>query len=168
MNPLQERYADLVEVIANDPALLGLWQEFQNSLTDENRKHFEDYRSSPDKRALPVEELTPHQMEAYFIVYHFLSQDQQEMAKAVIGKPLSFSAIYGRVAELDDLLQPAGNQTDQNTPTDPAIRSLQGVIDHARQETIYLIFDLEATKRENRYFRQLLETRRHRKRDDDA
>ena len=40
------------------------------------------------------------------------------------------------------------------------------LIDHLRLQVNYMAFDLEATRRENRYLRQMLETRRRSDRDD--
>jgi len=45
--------------------------------------------------------------------------------------------------------------------------SLEECLDYLRVLTKYVAFDLEATRRENRYLRQMLETRPHRDRDED-
>jgi hypothetical protein len=39
--------------------------------------------------------------------------------------------------------------------------SLEETMNHLRLQTKYLMFDLEATRRENRYLRQMLENRNH-------
>jgi hypothetical protein len=44
--------------------------------------------------------------------------------------------------------------------------SLQTALDHLRLQVKYLLFDLEATRRENRYLRQMLESRHRRDVDD--
>lgn len=44
--------------------------------------------------------------------------------------------------------------------------SLEGFLDQVRLQVKYLVFDLEATRRENRYLRQMLESRNKRDRDD--
>ena len=49
----------------------------------------------------------------------------------------------------------------ENTETEDSIRILEL---HVK----YLMFDLEATRRENKYLRQLLESRRRPRRDDDS
>lgn len=40
--------------------------------------------------------------------------------------------------------------------------SLDSSVDHLRLQVKYLLFDLEATRRENRYLRQMLESRHRR------
>ncbi len=42
-------------------------------------------------------------------------------------------------------------------------QSVDEVMDHLRLQVKYLVFDLEATRRENRYLRQMLENRNRRK-----
>ena len=42
---------------------------------------------------------------------------------------------------------------------DPASSRLEDSMDYLRLQIKYLLFDLEATRRENRYLRQLLENR---------
>ena len=44
--------------------------------------------------------------------------------------------------------------------------SPNGCVDHLRLQIKYLLFDLEATRRENRYLRQMLESRHKRDTDD--
>ncbi len=46
-------------------------------------------------------------------------------------------------------------------------QSVDEVMDHLRLQVKYLVFDLEATRRENRYLRQMLENR-NRRRDRDS
>jgi hypothetical protein len=41
----------------------------------------------------------------------------------------------------------------------PSGRSIEELLDHVRLQTKYLMFDLEATRRENRYLRQMLARR---------
>jgi hypothetical protein len=43
------------------------------------------------------------------------------------------------------------------TPT-PS-KTSEGLLDHIRLQSKYLLFDLEATRRENRYLREMLERR---------
>lgn len=42
-------------------------------------------------------------------------------------------------------------------------QTVEEVIDHLRLQVKYLVFDLEATRRENRYLRQMLENRNRRR-----
>ncbi len=42
-------------------------------------------------------------------------------------------------------------------------QTVDEVMDHLRLQVKYLVFDLEATRRENRYLRQMLENRNRRK-----
>lgn len=44
--------------------------------------------------------------------------------------------------------------------------AVDGSLDHLRLQIKYILFDLEATRRENRYLRQMLETRHKRDVDD--
>jgi hypothetical protein len=44
--------------------------------------------------------------------------------------------------------------------------AVDGSLDHLRLQIKYLLFDLEATRRENRYLRQMLESRHKRDVDD--
>jgi hypothetical protein len=44
--------------------------------------------------------------------------------------------------------------------------SVETCLDHLRLQVKYLLFDLEATRRENRYLRQMLESRHKRDLDD--
>ena len=46
--------------------------------------------------------------------------------------------------------------------------SIEEAFEHLRVLTKYLVFDLEATRRENRYLRQMLESRLQRDRDQDG
>jgi len=87
---------------------------------------------------------------------------------------MSEVTIKERLAELDDLLSASpflkskANQ-DNNPLHQPARTSqqtLEQAIDGIKLKVHYLVFDLEATKRENQYLRQMLEIRRPRKRDD--
>ena len=41
----------------------------------------------------------------------------------------------------------------------PVNRSLEDMLDHVRLQAKYVMFDLEATRRENRYLREMLERR---------
>ena len=43
----------------------------------------------------------------------------------------------------------------------PEKRTAEEIIDSLRVQVKYLLFDLEATRRENRYLRRMLETRSH-------
>ena len=61
--------------------------------------------------------------------------------------------------------KPASAEPDQATcqPEGGAAETtLAEALDHLRLQLKYLLFDLDATKRENRYLRQLLDSRRKR------
>lgn len=73
-------------------------------------------------------------------------------------------AIRDRLKELEEALagstvpEPghAGVYLPENSRSEP---SVDDVFDHIRLQIRYLAFDLEATRRENRYLRQMLEHR---------
>jgi hypothetical protein len=71
-----------------------------------------------------------------------------------------------RVVELAETLaataSPTYTRASQGTyQSEPvfANKGLEDLLDHVRLQTKYLMFDLEATRRENRYLRQMLERR---------
>ncbi len=73
-----------------------------------------------------------------------------------------------RVAELVEALrQPpklSGPRASQGSYASqvPAISGdTEELLDHVRLQVKYLLFDLEATRRENRYLREMLERRSH-------
>ncbi|MBL7220517.1 MAG: hypothetical protein ISS69_10415 [Phycisphaerae bacterium] len=83
--------------------------------------------------------------------------------------------IKERLAELNDLLATSPFLADSNEQsgsgtylpgTLTANQNLGQTIDTVRMRIRYLVFDLEATKRENQYLRQMLEIRRPNKKDD--
>ena len=83
--------------------------------------------------------------------------------------------IRERLAELNDLLATSPFLADSNDQSDGGTylpgtqttsQNLGQAIDTARLRIRYLVFDLEATKRENQYLRQMLEIRRPKKKDD--
>ena len=85
--------------------------------------------------------------------------------------------IRERLAELNDLLATSPFLTDSNeqselgtylSGTTATSHVLDEAIDTARLRIRYLVFDLEATKRENQYLRQMLEIRKPKRKDDKA
>jgi len=83
--------------------------------------------------------------------------------------------IKERLAELNDLLATSPFLADSNEQsssgtylpgTQTSNQNLGQTIDTVRMRIRYLVFDLEATKRENQYLRQMLELRRPNKKDD--
>ena len=89
------------------------------------------------------------------------------------------AAVRERLAELTELLNASpfpGQPPDQHGlyVSDAACthRTTEEIMDNIRMRVRYLVFDLEATRRENRYLRQMIETRRQRRhgdqQDDDA
>lgn len=83
--------------------------------------------------------------------------------------------IRERLAELNDLLATSPFLADSKGQNDSGTylssaqttnQNLGEIIDTARLRIRYLVFDLEATKRENQYLRQMLEIRRPRRKDD--
>lgn len=57
------------------------------------------------------------------------------------------------------LLQIANEQRDNQKKLKNSLRSLQESLDYLRISVKYLMFDLEATRRENTYLKRLLEER---------
>lgn len=83
--------------------------------------------------------------------------------------------IRERLAELNDLLATSpflvnsDGQDDSGSylsSTQTTNQNLGQAIDTARLRICYLVFDLEATKRENQYLRQMLEIRKPKRKDD--
>lgn len=84
--------------------------------------------------------------------------------------------------QLDSLPSPAKEQiqqlaaetTDRHKRMRKTVTELQDSLDYLRLSIKYLVFDLEATRRENQYLRKLLDTRHHdrsereRRHDDDG
>jgi hypothetical protein len=70
-----------------------------------------------------------------------------------------------KLLELSEAMSAYGDaEAKGNPPTDGTYMSdhslrLEDVVDQLRLQTKYLIFDLEASRRENRYLRQMLEMR---------
>ncbi|MCD6303906.1 MAG: hypothetical protein J7M21_02970 [Planctomycetes bacterium] len=71
-----------------------------------------------------------------------------------------------RLHELAEVLSqaPAGGQSSAKTSFSaqvppPITRNIGELLDHIRLRVKYVVFDLEATRRENRYLRQMLERR---------
>lgn len=80
------------------------------------------------------------------------------------------TAVRERLAELAELLDTSpflGETRDQHglyvSDAASAHGTTEDVMDSIRTQVRYLVFDLEATRRENRYLRQMLETRRQRR-----
>ena len=72
-----------------------------------------------------------------------------ELSDTLLASP-TFGATNVSVSSSDGIYLPA--------ETDKAVE-LEGCIDQLRLQMKYLLFDLEATKRENRYLRQMLQGR---------
>jgi hypothetical protein len=76
------------------------------------------------------------------------------------------AAIKKRLEELESALTTIPGEAGKVKQDDICIHlgtgeqaSVEEVLDHLRLEVKYLLFDLEATKRENGYLRRMLETR---------
>lgn len=61
-------------------------------------------------------------------------------------------------AEREKLATLAKETQDRHTQLKKSITSLQDSLDWLRLSVKYLVFDLEATRRENQYLRQMLES----------
>lgn len=64
-------------------------------------------------------------------------------------------------AERPKLAQLAGETQARHQKMKKTIAELQESLDHLRLSVKYLVFDLEATRRENKYLRNLLESRQN-------
>lgn len=62
-------------------------------------------------------------------------------------------------SERPKIAQLAGETQARHQKMRKTIAELQDSLDHLRLSVKYLVFDLEATRRENKYLRNLLETR---------
>ena len=92
-------------------------------------------------------------------------------------KNMTEAIIRERLAELNDLLATSPFLVDSNEQSELGTylsgsrttkQVLGEAIDTARLRIRYLVFDLEATKRENQYLRQMLEIRKPKRKDDKA
>jgi len=99
----------------------------------------------------------------------------EEVLTAPEDNTMTEAIIRERLAELNDLLSTSPFLADSNETDDTGIylssarttnQALGQVIDTVRMRIRYLVFDLEATKRENQYLRQMLEIRRPKRKDD--
>jgi hypothetical protein len=90
-------------------------------------------------------------------------------------KNMTEAIIRERLAELNDLLATSPFLTDSNEQSELGTylsgsratgQVLGEAIDTARLRIRYLVFDLEATKRENQYLRQMLDIRKPKRKDD--
>ena len=88
------------------------------------------------------------------------------------------AAIWRRIRELSEIISAAplsgAKKTNPNSKDGvyqseilPQCQSVEEALDQLRLQTKYLLFDLEATRRENRYLRQMLDTRFQKPRDED-
>ncbi|MEI7836717.1 MAG: hypothetical protein WCK05_09950 [Planctomycetota bacterium] len=82
------------------------------------------------------------------------------------------ASIRGKVEELLQMVGhpwPNGKSSDEgvyvSVETDPAEPTDEG-LDRLRLQVKYLVFDLEATRRENRYLRMMLDSRNRRPKKD--
>jgi len=63
-------------------------------------------------------------------------------------------------AKLTDLMQQLAHDTrDRHARMKKTVTELQDSLDYLRLSIKYLVFDLEATRRENQYLRKLLDSR---------
>lgn len=81
----------------------------------------------------------------------------RELSGIISAAPLS-GASKGKVPSNDGVYQ---------SEILPECRSVEEALDQLRLQTKYLLFDLEATRRENRYLRQMLDTRFQKPQDED-
>ena len=102
----------------------------------------------------------------YVVEDEFVAMEDNIMTEAIIRE---------RLAELNDLLATSPFLADSHGQNDSGVylpgtqatsNVLDEAIDTARLRIRYLVFDLEATKRENQYLRQMLEIRKPRRKDD--
>jgi hypothetical protein len=69
--------------------------------------------------------------------------------------------------ERDDLVKLAEETRDRHEKMRQTIGDLQESLDYLRLSVKYLVFDLEATRRENQYLRKLLDRQAGREQDQD-
>ena len=171
MDGLETLHSDLEDSISQQEPLYVLWQDFQRTLTPENLTRFEDYRRSPGGKPKPVEELTAEQMQAYWLTYYFLNTNQRLQADVLYGTPLDYVKFGDKLlSELTDIVDTSPYlQISKGAPTDKVMdhdKKFEGKWAITRSRIRYLLLDLEATKRENQYLRQMLEIRRPKRKDD--
>ena len=87
------------------------------------------------------------------------------------------AAIRDRLIELSKVLRSRAARNAQGSPNEMGIYdpappdekiSAEDLLDTLRMQINYVAFDLEATRRENRYLRQMLDTRPHSQPDADS
>ena len=83
------------------------------------------------------------------------------------------AVVKTRLADLMDLMnglnpfEPGKASSVGSSYVSEAGRSLEETFDHLQVQVRYLMFDLEATRRENKYLRQMLDGRPHLRQEDD-
>jgi len=104
-----------------------------------------------------------------------VSRKQENQENAAMNE----AAVRQKIAELTRMLQAAPVAKNAKNAKNaagagvyvpaeaPAGQSLPQKLDELRLQLNYLLFDLEATRRENRYLMQMLESRRNPKRGED-
>ncbi len=73
-----------------------------------------------------------------------------------------FTELLDKIKDLPDtqrkgLQELAEEARDRRARVQEGVAELQGALDHLRLSVKYLVFDLEATRRENAYLRRLVE-----------
>ncbi len=63
-------------------------------------------------------------------------------------------------SEREKLTQLAGQTQNRHAQLKKTVHDLQESLDYLRLSIKYLVFDLEATRRENQYLRQMMEDKR--------
>jgi hypothetical protein len=155
LNGLSGKYESLHLAVISDPRTDTLWYNFQKSLTDQNRQYFGIYMASGNGPK-PVGILTAKQMDAYAPLYNSLNPKDRELAEATIGKPLSYEGFANRL--LGDLTEIIGLST-YLTPDSSAKGdiSIEDRLDTTRSRIRFILFDFEATKKENHYLKQMIQ-----------
>ncbi len=85
------------------------------------------------------------------------------------------AVIRGKIVELNEYLTCSHPERGDSSRTEglyvsdrsPTEATLDDTLEVLALHLKYLVFDLESTRRENRYLRQLLESQRSRRQDDD-
>jgi 3-phenylpropionate/cinnamic acid dioxygenase small subunit len=91
------------------------------------------------------------------------------------GAAMNEAAVKQKLSELNEtIIEVPGGQTKASSEgvyyshTSTKSQSVEETIDQLSLQVKYLLFDLEATRRENRYLRQMLENRRRPDQDDEG
>ena len=136
----------------NGPELKNLWGDFDRTLTLEQKEYIEEYHSKPMNLLPPTFKFNRQQMIRYKEIYSRLDSSQ-ESANKTIGKPFEFDETAWTLVSVLESCPPPGEKNWDFKGIRTPIDLSEYVLRHVLK---YMIFDLEATRRETNYLKSLL------------